>query len=191
MAEIYTSTLGDKSGRAQVRERTSPADPETQGKAAEVKEQAMNKVVEAKEQVQHQAKEAAATQKSQAVNEINAFAQALRTSGQELEYQNRPAIANYTEQMAEQLERVSQYINERDVDQLLSEAADFARRRPEVFLGGAFVFGVALGRFLSSSNQARYRPEPAQPLNVPQPSASDYSPSPYGHTTNEPRNFVG
>ncbi|HMR63632.1 MAG TPA: hypothetical protein PKE64_06415 [Anaerolineae bacterium] len=189
MAERYTSSVENRSMQDRVREAASSRVEETQGKAAQATEQAKNKVMEAKDHVQNQAKEAAEARKSQAASEINAVAQALRTSGEEMERQDHPGVANYTNQMAERLERVSSYIEERNVDQLLSEAADFARRRPEVFLGGAFVLGVALGRFLSSQGQASRQSTPYQPANVSRRPTPDYTP-PRNVQTYEPQNFA-
>src|SRR5215217_3478282 len=55
------------------------------------------------------------------------------------------------EKAAEQAERLSGYLSERDANELLREVEDFARNRPAVFLGGAFAIGIAAARFLKSS----------------------------------------
>lgn len=128
-----------------------------------VARQAQEKAVEAKDQVQTQAKSAAETQKRQAASELSSVAQAIRTGGKELRNQNKETVAQYTEQIAEQIEQVSQYIDEKDVNQLVNDTADFARRRPDLFLGGAFMLGLAVGRFFTStsdeqSSDYNYRP---------------------------------
>jgi hypothetical protein len=62
------------------------------------------------------------------------------------------------------VERVANYLRERDFHQLVNDAEDFARRSPAVFLGSAFVLGLAASRFLKSS-----RPAPDPFANMPDP----------------------
>jgi hypothetical protein len=62
-------------------------------------------------------------------------------------------VAQVAEQAAERVERVSGYLREKDIDQLVREAEDFARRQPALFLGGAFALGVLGARFLKSSGK--------------------------------------
>lgn len=46
-------------------------------------------------------------------------------------------------------------MRERDANELIGEAENLARSRPAVFLGGAFVLGVAAARFLKSSSSGQ------------------------------------
>ena len=57
--------------------------------------------------------------------------------------------------MADHVERVSGYLEERDVNQLLEDAENFARRQPELFIGGALIAGLLVGRFIKSSSERR------------------------------------
>ena len=49
------------------------------------------------------------------------------------------------------MERFSNYLSEKDSEELINEVEDFARNRPAVFLGAAFLVGAAAARFLKSS----------------------------------------
>jgi hypothetical protein len=68
-----------------------------------------------------------------------------------LQEQEQDSVARYVNQAAEQTERLSEYLSERDANELVREVEDFARNRPAVFLGGAFAIGIAAARFLKSS----------------------------------------
>ena len=59
----------------------------------------------------------------------------------------------YVEKAADQIERFSGQLRQKDVSELLSDAQRFARQRPAVFIGAAFTAGVLAARFLKSSNQ--------------------------------------
>lgn len=63
-----------------------------------------------------------------------------------------------------QVERLARYLHDRDVRQVVSDVEDLARRSPGMFLGGAFVIGLAASRFLKSS-----RPAPDFIRNMPDP----------------------
>jgi hypothetical protein len=48
---------------------------------------------------------------------------------------------------------ISSYLRDRNVDDMLADAEDFARRQPELFLGGAFALGMLAARFFKSSSR--------------------------------------
>lgn len=145
-------------------------------KAAPVVEQVQDKAKEATAQVQTRAKDITEERKSQAAGEVAKVAQAVRTTSREMRNQDQENVAHYTEIVADQIEQVSHYLDERDINHLLNDAADFARRRPEIFLGGAFMVGLALGRFLtSSSGQAHhYAPNRYQGGDINEQPSVDY-----------------
>lgn len=141
------------------RERATPATSTTTAGPAtttpKTTEQVQGKAKEMAHKAQEQAKSAVTTRKEQAVDQLGSVAQAFRRTGSELRNQNKDTIAQYTEQLADQVERFTGYLENRDVDQLLHEAEGFARRRPELFLGGAFMLGLLVGRFVKSSGERR------------------------------------
>jgi hypothetical protein len=62
-------------------------------------------------------------------------------------------VAQYADKMADQVERFSNQLRDKDVEQFISDAQDLARRQPGIFIGGAFALGVFLARFIKSSSR--------------------------------------
>lgn len=59
-------------------------------------------------------------------------------------------LADYAEQAANWLDSAASHIEERGLEGLATDVVDFARRRPGVFLAGAAVVGVGVGRLIRS-----------------------------------------
>lgn len=95
------------------------------------------------------------TQKTRATDGIASVAQAIRQSTARLRDERHDSIAEYVDRGAEQLERLSGYLQQKDAAELWSDAQRFARRRPAVFIGSAFVAGLVAARFLKSSSPSR------------------------------------
>jgi hypothetical protein len=93
--------------------------------------------------------------KDQAADRLDSLAGALREAGHSLD-QDRPAhaVAPYTDIAAAQVERLSRYVRENDLRRFVRDVETFARRRPEVFLGGTLVAGLMLARFFKASRPA-------------------------------------
>jgi len=96
------------------------------------------------------------TQKNKATDSIGIVAEAVRQASQQLRTQQHDAIANYIDQAANQLERFSASVRDKDVGELVRDAQQFARRRPAVFIGSAFAIGLLGARFLKSSRDRKY-----------------------------------
>jgi hypothetical protein len=91
------------------------------------------------------------SQKNKATDGIGTVAQAVRKTTQHLRDQQHETIAHYVDEAANQLERVSNQLRNKDVGELMQDAQRFARRRPAVFIGSAFAIGLLGARFLKSS----------------------------------------
>ncbi len=81
---------------------------------------------------------------------VNDAASAARAAAEELRRRDDPTIAGYAEAAADQLERVRDYLQNAQLSDLGREAASLMRSRPEWVLGGAFVAGLAIARFLKA-----------------------------------------
>ena len=90
------------------------------------------------------------TQKDRAAIGLTSLADALRQSGRQLEGENA-TVASYVDVAAGQVDRLVDGLRDRDIAEMMSDLERFARRRPGVFLGSAFVLGLAAARFLKSS----------------------------------------
>jgi hypothetical protein len=127
-------------------------------KAEQVKEQAAQMTDQVKEQaskVTDKAKEQAATrvddQKERAAQGIVGFADALNKVSGSMRDQN-PTVANFAETAAGKLEQFAGTLNEKDINELMSDIEAMARKQPALFVGGAFLAGVVAARFLKSSS---------------------------------------
>jgi len=96
-------------------------------------------------------------QKNKATDGIGTVAQAVRQTTQQLREQRHDTIARYVDEAASQLERFSQRMRDKDVNELLDDAQRFARRRPAVFIGSAFALGMLGARFHKSSREGSDR----------------------------------
>lgn len=100
------------------------------------------------------------TQKDRATDGLGTIAQAVRRSTQELRGDRHDTLAEYVEQAADQLERLSTHLKNKDVSELFHDAQRLARRRPVAFIGSAFAVGLLGARFLKSSRARNARTQP-------------------------------
>jgi hypothetical protein len=72
--------------------------------------------------------------------------------GKEQETPIAGLTARYGDSLAQQVEQVSHYLEQKDLRELVRDVEVFARRNPAVFIGGAFALGMLAARFLKSGN---------------------------------------
>lgn len=139
-------TESTKSKRSKHKEESARA---TASEAAErTQEEASRLSEKAKRQFAGQAEQ----QKEQASEQLEDIGEALRETSESLHERDKDSVANLTEGAAHQIERLSGYLRDRSVNDMLSEAKRFARRSPGMFLGGAAVLGFFGSRFFRSSD---------------------------------------
>lgn len=128
--------------------------------AQDVKEQAKSLASDAKEQakdVANQARDHVQTlvgeQKDQAADRLHSLADALREAGRKLnEGEQAGDFGQYADRAAQQVERLSSYLRDSELRDFVRDTETFARRRPEIFLGGTLIAGLMLARFLKASS---------------------------------------
>ncbi len=103
------------------------------------------------ERVRQRAGVQLATQKDKATDGIGTMARAFRRTTQELREQQHDTLAGYIDGAADQLERLSSGLKNKDMGDLFRDAQEIARRRPVVFVGSAFAIGLLGARFFKSS----------------------------------------
>jgi len=89
---------------------------------------------------------------------LGSTASSIRSLGAQMREENMGDFAGYAEQAAAQIEGVSQFLEGKDLDDLVWEAERFARNQPAIFVGGAFLLGFMASRFLRAT-----RPQPEMP----------------------------
>lgn len=65
---------------------------------------------------------------------------------------DQPQIANVAATAADQADRVAQYLRETDARQIISNVENTARRQPLIFIGGAFLLGLAASRLIKAGS---------------------------------------
>lgn len=138
-----------------IRRQETPTTDKVKTAAEDAVQQAKQKAEEYADLAQERAMEAARSQKTHAAEELGTVASAFRETGQHLRGQDQGAMANtvaqYTDRLAEQVDRFAQQLRQKDVNELISDVESMARQQPAIFLGSAFAAGILLARFLKSS----------------------------------------
>lgn len=92
--------------------------------------------------------------KNRLANTLHSFADALRRASSDLREDDPNAPNDFIERAAGQVDRLSSFVQGQDLRHTTHDLENFARRQPALFLGGAFLLGVAGARFLKSSQRA-------------------------------------
>ncbi|HWF01728.1 MAG TPA: hypothetical protein VG248_18160 [Caulobacteraceae bacterium] len=102
-------------------------------------------------QAQHKAQEAIEEHKQTATDTLSDFASAIRKAGDDLAQNDQSMAGRVVRQAADSVEQLSRSLSQKKPSELLDAARDFGRRNPLAFAGGAVLLGIALGRFIRSS----------------------------------------
>lgn len=137
---------------------------ETRGEATAATGEATEAAKETVREAASAAREAASTRargafeggKATAAARMEGLATALRNASTQMEGEQQ-TMAEYARRAADAVERASHTLRDQDVHALVESAENFARRNGAAFLGGAFVAGFALARFLKASGERRMR----------------------------------
>ncbi len=97
-----------------------------------------------------QTRQRAESARAQAAERVRRVALELRHAGETLRPEDE-FTARLAERASNGIDRVAGYVSRVDVRHLRSDAERFARSRPAMFFGGAFLVGLAIGRFFKSS----------------------------------------
>lgn len=146
-----TGGIGQPNQGQQSQESQSTAQ-QVKDLASDAKQQTVKMAGQARDQVQ----ELVERQKDQAAERLGGLAGALREAANKLQEGDQGAnFGQYADRAAEQVERLSGYLRDSDLRGFVRDTESFARRRPEVFLGGTLLAGLMLARFLKSSAPER------------------------------------
>lgn len=94
-------------------------------------------------------------QTDRAADQLGGVATALHKAAGQLNSENNGTVAHYAEQAADRVERVADLLRHSSLDDIVGEVEGFARRQPELFIGGAFALGFLAARFVKSSGERR------------------------------------
>lgn len=98
---------------------------------------------------------AADHQKNRAADGIGGIADVARQTGDDLRGQNE-MLASWVNAASDQLRHMAERLRDRPAAELADDLTRFARERPAVFLGGAFLLGLGVARLLRASPQSSW-----------------------------------
>lgn len=64
---------------------------------------------------------------------------------------DQPQLADFASTAADQAEALATYLRQTDMRQMIGNVENFARRQPLLFVGGAFLLGMATSRFIKAA----------------------------------------
>lgn len=120
----------------------------------EVKEQVVDQAKSSFRQARDRATSSLSDSRHEAADRIGGIAGAFRSTSQHLRSENQPGVANLTDSLAEQVERLSSYLRDRDLRSVREDLENLARRQPAIALGAALALGLLGARFLKSSERS-------------------------------------
>lgn len=106
------------------------------------------------DQVSSHIKSQLGNQKEHLVTGLISVANALLQTSNNLRDQGQTPMGQYVNQAAERITQLSGYLRQKEVDEFIADANNFARSRPALFLCGATALGLIAGRFLKSSGRS-------------------------------------
>lgn len=145
---------GGQQGQTQgaARKAKEKAKEEARNLASQAREETSKLAGQAKDHVQHLVTE----RKDQAADRLGSVVDVLRDVAHRLEENDATGVVGrYANQAADQMDRLTHYLRDNDVGAFVRDTETFARRRPELFLGGTFLAGMLLARFLKASSERR------------------------------------
>lgn len=132
-----SSELGSEGdGKERARQKAQDAKDKAKGMASQAKERARSKGEQ---------------QKARATDEIETLATALHDAGSQLDREDM-ASGRFIHAAADRLQNFSERLDSRDVDGLVREGRQWARRNPAAFLGSAVAIGFLASRFMKASS---------------------------------------
>jgi hypothetical protein len=100
-----------------------------------------------------------AEQKSLASAELAHLGAAVRSAADRLHNQRSEMLAKYVDTAAHGLDGVARYVEEVDLNDLGREIGRVARQRPALVVGGAFLAGLAIARFIKAGQAVQGEPQ--------------------------------
>lgn len=107
------------------------------------------------DQVKQQASTRVNEQKVRAAAGLGSMASAIRQASDHLRSENQ-TLAAYADRAVDQIEGFADRMRDTDPAEMMRDVEQFARRNPAAFVGGAFLLGMGLARFLKSSGSAEH-----------------------------------
>jgi hypothetical protein len=143
--DVRAPTPPGRAPQTDLKERAREVGSEAQRRAGELREAARSTLHDAKAAAEERTEAA----KGQAADEIARTARGLEAAADELA--EAPLQQELLREAAGGLQQIAQAIQGKSLGALVEDLADFGRRNPVAYLGGAALAGFALARFARAS----------------------------------------
>jgi hypothetical protein len=90
-------------------------------------------------------------QKGKAASKVTRFGKVMHQAAHALHAVKADGLADYVDETGNKIEGLTDYLEERTLAQVIQDAGEVARRHPGMVIGGMFVTGLAVARFLKAS----------------------------------------
>ena len=125
------------------------------GKVAAKSQEAAEQLKDAAVEQVNQVRERAYSARSQASGRIHGVAAHLRELSDTLR-EDDTLLSDVTERASRGIESVADYVGGATPQSLVRDTERLARRQPALFYGGAFMLGLALGRFMKGASDVKW-----------------------------------
>jgi len=132
-----------------------PAMDQVKDQVKDLAQQAKEGTADLANQAKSQVNDLVAQGRDQTSQRLQSLASALGDVAQRLETEDTAGFGGLARRAGEQADRAARYLKEKDLGDLVHDAEGFARRHPDLFLGGSLIAGVLVARFLKSSAERR------------------------------------
>jgi hypothetical protein len=102
------------------------------------------------DQVKRQASTRVNEQKERAAQGLGSVASAIRQASEHMRSENQ-MLATYADRAVDQIQLFADRMRDKEPEEMVRDLEQFGRRNPAAFVGGAFLLGLGLARFLKSS----------------------------------------
>lgn len=168
-----------------------------QSTASQVKDSMQEGMQGAKDRVQETAHQARGQMSQQLHSQVDqrstqmgeqaySWAQAMRSTAEQLRGQGQDAPARLADSSAQRMERLGTYLRDSNANRILDDVEDFARRQPWLIAAAGAIAGFMGSRLLKASSTSRYELRAGGPtgyLTTPAyvPPATGYVPPTTGY----------
>jgi len=114
---------------------------------------AANAAIEQVRDVRERAESGIEQQRAMVASRVRRVSAALRSTSDQLSREDQFA-QSLLDNASERVQRVAEYIDQAQLQDVARDLHSFARRQPGLFFGGSFLIGLAIGRFAKSSSSA-------------------------------------
>lgn len=120
-------------------------------KAVKAVDQVKTNTLERVESVRERAHSGIAERRNMVVERIGRVGHILHDASESLRTDDE-LLARWVDEAGLRIDRVADYVSHADIGDMIEDVREFARARPAWFVGGAFLAGLAIGRFFKSGS---------------------------------------